>query len=67
MTASTRPLAFSPDDAGDLLGLGRTTVYAEIASGRLRSFKVGKKRLVPAFALDEYIADRMAEQEAGAA
>ena len=58
-------LAYSAEVAGELLGLGRTTTYAEIRSGRLRSFKVGKRRLVPASALPEYIEARLQEEEDG--
>ena len=60
---SQEPLAYTAETAGQLLGLGRTTTYAELRSGRLRSFKVGKRRLVPALALPEYIRDRLAEEE----
>ncbi|MDK8768214.1 helix-turn-helix domain-containing protein [Corynebacterium freneyi] len=38
-------------------GLGRTTIFGLISSGELRSVKVGRRRLVPAAALDEYIAN----------
>jgi excisionase family DNA binding protein len=55
-------LAYSVEDAADKLGIGRTTAFAEMRSGRLRSFRVNKRRLVPASALVEYIEDRMAEQ-----
>ncbi|KGF15156.1 helix-turn-helix domain-containing protein [Corynebacterium freneyi] len=41
----------------DETGLGRTTVFGLISSGELRSVKVGRRRLVPAAALDEYIAN----------
>jgi excisionase family DNA binding protein len=37
------------------LKLGRSTVFAEIASGRLRSVKVGRRRLVPESAIVEFI------------
>ena len=37
------------------LGLGRSKVYEELASGRLRSVKVGRRRLVSESALVEYI------------
>lgn len=60
--SDSSPLAYNVEAAGARLGLGRTTTYAEVASGRLRSFRVGKRRLVPASALVEYIADRMAEE-----
>ena len=39
-----------------LLGIARSTVYAEMGSGRLRSLKARRRRLVPASAIAEYIA-----------
>ncbi len=36
-------------------GLGRSTVYAVIATGRLQSVKVGRRRLVTESALVEFI------------
>ena len=44
------------DEAAATLGLGRTSTYGEIAAGRLRSIKVGRRRLVPAGSIAEYIA-----------
>ena len=38
------------------LGLGRTSVYAAMSSGRLRSVTVGRRRLVPDDAIDDFIA-----------
>jgi len=43
----------SIDRAAALAGVGRTTIYAEIGAGRLRSIKVGRRRLVPASAMAE--------------
>jgi len=40
------------------LGISRATLYAEIGSGRLRTVKVGRRRLIPASAIDAYIAAR---------
>lgn len=62
-TDAGQPLAYRPEAAARMLGLGRTTVYLEIRSGRLRSYKVGASRLVPASALEEYIAARLAEAD----
>jgi excisionase family DNA binding protein len=39
-------LAISISDTVKALGLGRTTVYAMIADGRLEAFKLGRRRLV---------------------
>ena len=36
-------------------GLSRSTVYEEMASGRLRSVKVGRRRLITESALVAYI------------
>ncbi len=46
--------------AAAMLSLGRTAVYAELQAGRLRSVKVGRRRLVPAAAVAEFIAERAA-------
>jgi excisionase family DNA binding protein len=43
----------SIDRAAALAGVGRTTIYSEIGAGRLRSVKVGRRRLVPVSAIEE--------------
>ncbi len=37
------------------LGIGRSALYGELAAGRLRSMKVGRRRLVPSGAIAEYV------------
>lgn len=39
-------------------GLGRTSVYNEIQSGRLKVAKVGKRTLVPIEEADRWLAER---------
>lgn len=39
--------------AGELLGIGRSLLMNELAAGRIRSVKVGRRRLVPASAITE--------------
>ena len=41
-------------EAAALLGLGRSSTYAEIQGGRLRSLKVGRRRLVPSSAIRDF-------------
>ncbi len=45
----------SVDEAAATLGLGRSLLYAEIGAGRVRSVKAGRRRLVPASAVADYI------------
>ena len=47
----------SVDEAAGMLGIGRSRLYDEIAAARVRSVKVGRRRLVPSGAIAEYIAD----------
>lgn len=42
----TAKLAVSVTDAAKCLSIGRSQVYVEIAAQRLRSFKVGRRRLI---------------------
>jgi excisionase family DNA binding protein len=39
-------LHFSINDTARTLGLGRTSIYAMIADGRLDAFRLGRRRLV---------------------
>lgn len=41
-------LAYSINETAHALSLGRTSVYAMIADGRLDTFKMGRRRLVKA-------------------
>jgi excisionase family DNA binding protein len=55
-------LGYSVEDAAPILGVGRTTIFELIASGRLESVKIGRRRIIPADALqrllDELRVDR---------
>jgi len=42
-------------------GLGRTRIYEELTSGRLKSVKVGSRRLIPASMFDEWLAGLLDE------
>ena len=59
--AAEAPRLLSIKEACRLLGLSRTTLYAEMASRRLRSVTVGRRRFVPRDAIDDFIAGLPAE------
>jgi excisionase family DNA binding protein len=44
-----------PAEAAELLGVCRDTVYVLMRSGRLRSVKVGRARLIPVASIDELL------------
>jgi excisionase family DNA binding protein len=41
------PLAYRVNEFCRVVGLGRTTVYALIAEGKLATIKIGGRRLIP--------------------
>jgi excisionase family DNA binding protein len=53
---------FRIKDAQQALGLSRSVVFELLRSGRLRSVKQGRTRLIPRAALDEYV--KLLETEA---
>lgn len=48
-------LSFNIDEAAKLTGLGKTRLYQELKSGRLRGVKSGKRTLIPRTALEEWL------------
>jgi excisionase family DNA binding protein len=51
----------TPEEAGERLGIGRTTVYALIKCGVLESVQIGRLRRIPVGAIQDYAA-RLVEQ-----
>lgn len=49
------PLAVSPAEAARLAGVGRTTLYAALSAGELKSFKFGRRRLIRIEALEAWL------------
>lgn len=43
------------DEAADAMRLSRSMIYELIRSGQLRTVKLGRRRLVPVDALNEYL------------
>ena len=70
-TTTTAPATHPPrkalyrvPEAMALLSLSRSVIYRQLRLGRLRSVKEGNARLIPADAIDDYVA--LLESEAGA-
>ena len=45
---------YSVEQAAELLAVGRTFLFGEIAKGNLRTLKAGRRRLVPASSISDY-------------
>lgn len=46
--------AYSVDEVAILYGVSRQKIYDEINAGRLHSFKIGNRRLIPNASLDAW-------------
>lgn len=55
ITQAAQVLAVSPNEAARLSGLGRTTLYAALSSGDLKSVKIGARRLIMLDALRDWL------------
>jgi excisionase family DNA binding protein len=58
-------IAYSVEEAAQVLSLGRTTVKKLIATGQLTSVRVGRRRLIPRSELETYV-NRLVEGQASA-
>lgn len=63
ITRAAQILAVSPNEAARLCSIGRTTLYAALSSGELKSIKIGTRRLITIDALRSWL--KMNEQAKG--
>ncbi len=55
-------LLLSPVETAELLGIGRSKVFALLATGELRSIRLGRSRRILRISLDELVTRLEAEQ-----
>ncbi|MBB0244357.1 helix-turn-helix domain-containing protein [Streptomyces alkaliphilus] len=65
LAASTERLLYRPEEAAAALGISRSLIYEEIRLGRLKTVRIGRRRLVPPEYVTQYI--ELLKREAGAA
>ncbi|MGE3810586.1 MAG: helix-turn-helix domain-containing protein [Candidatus Nanopelagicales bacterium] len=49
------PILLTPEQAARALGLGRTTIYALLRDGELRSVRLGRSRRIPYASLVQFV------------
>ena len=54
------PLAVSPRKAALYLDVGHDAIYQLLNEGRLRSVKLGRRRLIPMTELERFLTDELA-------
>lgn len=59
-TPKLSPLAVSPRKAAQYLDVGHDAIYTLLNQGRIRSVKLGRRRLIPVVELERFLADEMA-------
>lgn len=52
---TSNKLAYRPTEAAEMLGIGRTTMFALIADGKIESFTVGRVRLISHDSLRKFV------------
>jgi excisionase family DNA binding protein len=60
-------LLLTPLETAELLGIGRSKVFALLATGELRSIRLGRSRRILRVSLDELVARLEADQSAASA
>jgi len=58
------PVCLSVADTCARLGVGRSTIYELIASGELRTLKIGRRTLITVESQDALVARRLAKEAA---
>jgi excisionase family DNA binding protein len=59
---STARLAHSPESAARRICVPVRAIYSAIAAGELRSFKMGRRRLIPDVELQRLMEKKMADE-----
>ncbi|MFY1689236.1 helix-turn-helix domain-containing protein [Plantactinospora sp. WMMB782] len=55
MSTADNRVVLTIEEAAQRLGIGRTTMYALVMNGEIRSVTIGRLRRVPVRCLDEYV------------
>lgn len=57
------PKLVNPEQGARITGLSESTFYELLKTGKVQSFKVGRRRVVPVAAIEAWIAAELAEAD----
>lgn len=57
-------MTYSIEDAAEVLGVGRTTMYRLVAEGEVESIAIGSRRLIPRESIEDFLSRKLAESRA---
>ncbi len=60
-------LGYTVPEAADAISISRSELYLRLASGEIESIKIGRRRIIPVSALQEWVDRLRAEQAANKA
>lgn len=66
LASPTERVLYRPEEAAAALGVGRSLIYEEIRLGRLRTVRIGRRRLIPPEYIEQYVELLKREAEATA-
>ncbi len=49
------PLLYKPEQAAEIIGIGRSKLFELIAAGHIETVQIGRSRRVPREALETYV------------
>ena len=55
LSSNFEAICYSPADAAKVLGIGKSTLFALLAKGRIKAKKLGSRTLISAAELSRYI------------
>jgi excisionase family DNA binding protein len=65
-SSNLTPFLLRPEEAAELLGIGRSKLFELLASGAIRSVRIGNARRIPLSAVQEFVQRLTASGETSA-
>ncbi len=61
---SLEPLLYKPEQAAEIIGIGRSKIFELMAGGQIASVQIGRYRRIPRESLERYVRELLAGSSA---